>query len=81
MLGVAPMMPLHAPGDPAPFIADRALAEEALALIESHGPAAGLAAAERARASRDAGNIVNFCRFRQLERLIAALDEAPQQRH
>lgn len=62
-----------APVDPLPILTDRALAETALALIASHGDAALTHANQRVRASRDAGNVVNFCRYRQIERLIAAL--------
>lgn len=74
------MQPLHQPGDPAPFVPDRALAEEALTLIARHGAAAGGEVAARARESRSRGNIVQFCRLRQLERLIAALEDLPAQR-
>ncbi len=75
------MQMLHQPGDPAPYIPDRALAEEALALIARHGAAAWREVAARARDSRIRGNIVQFCRLRQLERLIAALDDRPAQPH
>lgn len=80
-LGAGMMQPLHRPGDPAPFILDRALAEEALALIDRDGSAAWRVAASRADESRARGNIVQYCRLRQLERLIAALGDLPPQRH
>lgn len=43
------------------------------ALIAEFGQAAGLEAAERARASRDIGNHIHYCRWRQIERLIILL--------
>jgi hypothetical protein len=46
---------------------------EAQALIDQFGIAAGLEAADRAEASRNVGNHINFCRWRQIERLIVML--------
>jgi hypothetical protein len=46
---------------------------EAEALIAAHGREAGLEAAERAEASRNIGNHLQFCRWRQIERLIIML--------
>jgi hypothetical protein len=46
---------------------------EAEALIDQFGTAAGLEAADRAEASRNVGNHINFCRWRQIERLIIML--------
>ncbi len=37
------------------------------------GDDAGCEAAARADASRDRGNVVSFCRWRQIERLIGVL--------
>lgn len=67
-----PTAPVH----PLPILTDRALAETALALIASHGDAALIHATQRVQASHDAGNVVNFCRYRQIARLIAALQRA-----
>lgn len=67
---------LESPADArvaAPFVADVATAEAAIALIADYGPHAGLLAAARAQASRDVGNVAHFCRWRQVERLIVAL--------
>lgn len=67
---------LESPAEPqgsALFVADLATAEAAIALIADYGPHASLLAAARAQASRDAGNLVHFCRWRQVERLIEAL--------
>lgn len=46
---------------------------EAETLIDRFGKAAGLEAADRAEASRNVGNQLNFCRWRQIERLIIML--------
>ena len=46
---------------------------EAETLIDQFGNAAGLEAADRAEASRTIGNHLNFCRWRQIERLIILL--------
>jgi hypothetical protein len=42
-------------------------------LIDRFGKAAGLEAAERAEASRNIGNHLRYCRWRQIERLIILL--------
>jgi hypothetical protein len=46
---------------------------EAEALITNFGKAAGIEAAERAEASRNIGNHLQFCRWRQIERLVIML--------
>ncbi len=46
---------------------------EAQALMENFGKTAGIEAAERAEASRNKGNHIQFCRWRQIERLIIML--------
>ncbi|MFC4292747.1 hypothetical protein ACFOWX_10015 [Sphingorhabdus arenilitoris] len=46
---------------------------EAETLISDYGKQAGLEAAERAEASRNVGNHIQFCRWRQIERLIIML--------
>ena len=57
----------------APFIAGRPALADASDLIERFGDDAGLEAATRAERSRDAGNVVRFCHWRQIERVIASL--------
>lgn len=52
---------------------DRSAAAEAAALIARFGEYAESEAAARAQRSRDLGNVVHFCRWRQIERLIALL--------
>ena len=56
-----------------PFIACRLSLAEASDLIDRFGDDAGLEAAARAEQSRDAGNVVRFCHWRQIERVIATL--------
>ncbi len=46
---------------------------EAEGLISRFGITAGIEAAERAEASRNIGNHIEFCRWRQIERLIILL--------
>jgi len=57
----------------APFIAGRLALAEATDLIDRFGDDAGLEAAVRAERSRDCGNILSFCHWRQIERVIATL--------
>ena len=56
-----------------PFISGRPALADAAELIESFGDDAGLEAAVRAERSRDAGNVVRFCHWRQIERVIVTL--------
>ena len=58
---------------PHPFVADRASLADATDLIARFGDDAGFEAAARADRSRDLGNVVHFCRWRQIERLIVML--------
>ena len=54
-------------------IAGRADLLDASDLIERFGDLAASEAAQRAARSRDLGNVVHFCRWRQVERIIALL--------
>ncbi|MDB5716005.1 MAG: hypothetical protein JWO15_3402 [Sphingomonadales bacterium] len=56
-----------------PYVADRQTVTDANSLIATFGDDAGFEAATRAEVSRDKGNIFAFCRWRQIERLIAVL--------
>lgn len=56
-----------------PFIHGRVALADASDLIERYGDDAGFEAAARAERSRDAGNVVRFCHWRQIERVIATL--------
>ena len=58
-----------------PFIAGRNALAEASELMERFGDDAGLEAAVRAERSRDAGNLIRFCHWRQIERVIATLSD------
>ena len=55
------------------YLADRAELTDATDLITMFGDEAGLEAASRADRSRDLGNYLHFCRWRQIERLIILL--------
>ena len=57
----------------APFIHSRLALADASDLIDRYGDDAGLEAAARADRSRDDGNVVRFCHWRQIERVVAAL--------
>ena len=56
-----------------PFIQGRGALDDAAELIARYGEDAGLEAAVRAERSRDDGNVVRFCHWRQIERMIVAL--------
>lgn len=56
-----------------PFVADRGAVTDAQALMDQFGDGAGCEAAARADASRNRGNVMGFCRWRQIERLILSL--------
>lgn len=56
-----------------PFISGRAALADAALLIETYGDDAGFEAAARAEDSRDQGNVIRFCHWRQIERVIATL--------
>lgn len=55
------------------FISGRAALADAARLIDAFGDDAGFEAASRAEHSRDAGNVIRFCHWRQIERVIATL--------
>ena len=56
-----------------PFIHGRLALDDASDLIARFGDDAGFEAAARAERSRDDGNVVRFCHWRQIERVIATL--------
>jgi hypothetical protein len=67
-----------------PFVADRASALDAARLIAELGDeAAAAVAAGHAEVSRDRGNVIHFCRWRQIERLIVTMADldSEQTRH
>ena len=55
------------------YIADRATVDSASDMIDQFGVDAGVEAAARADRYRDLGNAINFCRWRQIERIIMVL--------
>ena len=57
------------------FIAGRAALADASLLMATYGDNAGFEAAARAEQSRDQGNVVRFCHWRQIERVIASLSD------
>ena len=56
-----------------PYLADRGQVNVASELILQFGDDAGFEAASRADRSRDLGNQMHFCRWRQIERLIVLM--------
>ena len=58
-----------------PFIPSRVALSDASDLIDRYGDDAGFEAAARAERSRDDGNVVRFCHWRQIERVIATLTD------
>lgn len=55
------------------FIPTRAALRDAQDLVDRFGDDAALEAAIRAEESRDRDNILRFCHWRQIERVIVAL--------
>lgn len=55
------------------YIHGRQALSEASDLIERFGDDAGFEAAARAERSRNDGNVLRFCHWRQVERVIATL--------
>ena len=58
-----------------PFINGRASLADAALLLETYGDEAGFEAAARAEASRERGNVLRFCHWRQIERVIVTLSD------
>lgn len=58
---------------PTLFITGRVALRDAADLIDRFGDDAGYEAAALAETCRDAGNVVRFCHWRQIERVIATL--------
>jgi hypothetical protein len=56
-----------------PYLSNRKSFEDAAELIAHFGDDAGYEAAARADRSRDLGNHIHFCHWRQIERLIVLL--------
>ncbi len=58
-----------------PYIADLSDLAKADELMADYGPAAAEEAAARANQARDRENVVQFCRWRQLARLVTLLEQ------
>ncbi len=56
-----------------PYLADRGEVKDATDLILQFGDDAGYEAASRADRSRNLGNHLHFCRWRQIERLVVLM--------
>ncbi|MGF7170642.1 hypothetical protein FHS91_002328 [Sphingobium xanthum] len=56
-----------------PILVDRRSYDDAAALIEAFGDHAGVEAAMRADQSRERGNHIHFCHWRQIERMLVLL--------
>lgn len=56
-----------------PFISGPEALDDATQLIALFGDDAGYEAAARAESSRSNGNLIRYCHWRQIERLIVAL--------
>lgn len=56
-----------------PFISGHDALDDATRLISIFGEDAGYEAAARAETSRSNGNVIRYCHWRQIERLIVAL--------
>lgn len=65
------------------FIASRAALDDACRLMAAHGDDAAFEAAILAEGARDRGNVLGFCHWRQIERVIVVLanEEAPGSLH
>ena len=57
------------------YLADRSSVDAAQELMTTFGDDAGFEAAARADKSRDLGNHIHFCRWRQIERLIVLMSQ------
>ena len=57
-----------------PFIHSRLALADASDLIDRYGDGAKSEAAARAERSRGDGNVMRFCHWRQIERVIATLN-------
>jgi hypothetical protein len=58
-----------------PFINGRAALADAALLLETYGDDAGFEAAARAEDARDKDNVLKFCHWRQIERVIVTLSD------
>ena len=64
------------PQENQPVVLDSADLSDAIILLEEHGEHAVVEAAIRAMDSRDRGNVVLFCRWRQVARFLSSIADA-----
>ncbi len=70
-----PMHRKHTPLFQTPYVTDRKGALDAARLIDDYGSAARARAGALASISRNRGNVIHFCRWRQIERLIGLMTD------
>lgn len=58
------------------YIDDRDAVVDATELVAEFGALAAAEASARANNSRDKGNVIHFCRWRQIERLVEWMEDA-----
>ena len=61
-----------------PYISDRSHVIAAQELITLFGPMAQIEAVARANHSRTLGNVIHFCKWREVSRLIDIFTEEPE---
>ena len=57
------------------YLQDREAVFDAADLVAEFGLLAAKEAADRANKSREKGNVIHFCRWRQIKRLVEWLDD------
>ncbi|MEM8695550.1 MAG: hypothetical protein AAGE05_05960 [Pseudomonadota bacterium] len=57
------------------YLDDREAVFDATELVAQYGSLAGMEAAMRADRSRERGNVVHFCRWRQIKRLVEWMND------
>ncbi len=58
------------------YLDDRDAVADATELEAEFGAMAAAEASARANSSRDKGNVIHFCRWRQIERLVEWMEDA-----
>ena len=58
------------------YLDDRDAVADATELVAEFGAMAAAEASARANSSRDKGNVIHFCRWRQIERLLEWMEDA-----
>lgn len=73
LIGTQPARYKGTDGMHLPILVDRQSFDDAAALIETFGEQACIEAALRADQSRERGNHIHFCHWRQIERMVVLL--------